>query len=86
MSFTPSPPTAASSIGLGTTLRHLARELPGALSIDAHVQYSLLPTETTYKANPADFIGDYTAGGHIWNVGATLGFVGLKLFARRDVS
>jgi Outer membrane protein transport protein (OMPP1/FadL/TodX) len=63
------------SLGAGVALRQLAAELPGTLSLDVHVQYSVLPEETTDKASAADFVGDYTAGGHIWNVGATLGLL-----------
>lgn len=62
------------SIGIGTTLRNLARELPGALSIDAHLQWSELVEATTLKANPADYVGDYTAGGRIINFGVTTSF------------
>ncbi len=63
------------SIGIGTTLRGLARELPGALSIDAHLQWSELVTATTLKASPADYVGDYRAGGRIINFGITTTFV-----------
>lgn len=62
------------SIGIGTTLRGLARELPGALSIDAHLQWSELIETTTLKASPADYVGDYTAGGRIINFGVTTSF------------
>ena len=46
----------------------------GTLTIDAHLQLSELPTETTRKTSPADYVGDYTAGGSILNVGVTAGF------------
>jgi long-chain fatty acid transport protein len=62
------------SIGLGATLRDLARELPGALSIDAHLQWSELVSSTTLKGSAADYVGDYTAGGRIINVGITTSF------------
>lgn len=62
------------SLGIGTTLRDLAAELPGALSIDAHLQWSELIEETTLKADPADYVGDYGAGGRIINVGLTTSF------------
>lgn len=62
------------SIGIGTTLRGLARELPGALSIDAHLQWSELVEQTTLKASPADYVGDYRAGGRILNFGITTTF------------
>jgi long-chain fatty acid transport protein len=45
--------------------------LPGSVRVDLHVQLSVLPTATTTKRDPADLVGDYTAGGHIWNVGAS---------------
>jgi hypothetical protein len=60
------------SFGIGTTLRELARELPGAVSIDAHLQWSELVTEITRKASPADFVGDYQAGGRILAGGLSL--------------
>jgi long-chain fatty acid transport protein len=60
------------SVGLGATARELARELPASLSLDLHAALSELLTSTTRKASAADFVGDYTAGGHILNLGATL--------------
>ncbi len=58
------------SLGLGVTAKDLAKELPGSVSLDVHAALSELPTATTRKANAADFVGDYTAGGHIVNLGA----------------
>lgn len=63
------------SMGLGTTLHDFSDTLPGALSLDAHFQYSALVTETTTKRSAADLVGDYTAGGHIVAFGVSLGFV-----------
>lgn len=60
------------SLGLGGTVRGLARELPAAVALDLHVALSELVSETTTKASAADFVGDYRAGGHIVNAGATL--------------
>ncbi len=60
------------SIGLGLRAIAPIAELPGDVRLDAHAQLSELVTATTRKADPADLVGDYTAGGHIWNVGATL--------------
>jgi hypothetical protein len=60
------------SAGLGVRLMDLLREIPGDMRFDVHAQLSILPTEATLKADPSDFVGDYTAGGHIWNVGGTL--------------
>ena len=62
----------AFSFGLGLRAMDLLAELPRDLRLDVHGQFSYLPTETTIKSNPADLVGDYTAGGTIWNVGATL--------------
>ena len=64
------------SFGIGARLLAPLRELPGDVRFDAHVQYSDLRKATTTKADPSDFVGDYTADGHIWNVGltATVGF------------
>ncbi len=62
----------AFSLGAGVRLRELLPELPRDLRIDVHGQLSELPTGTTTKTSPTDPVGDYTAGGHIWNVGATL--------------
>jgi long-chain fatty acid transport protein len=61
------------SVSLGVGVRVLApgSVLPGDVRFDAHVQLSVLPTETTTKTDPADLVGDYTAGGQIWNAGAT---------------
>ena len=60
------------SAGAGVRLSEAASVLPGELRLDAHVQWSLLPTAVTLKRDPADFVGDYTAGGQIFNAGATL--------------
>ena len=50
--------------------------LPGDLRLDTHAQLGILPESTTVKTDPQDPVGDYTAGGRIWNVGltATVGF------------
>lgn len=60
------------SVGLGVTARDLARELPATLKLDVHAAISELLSDTTRKANSADFVGDYTARGRIVNLGATL--------------
>ncbi|MBX3222562.1 MAG: outer membrane protein transport protein [Labilithrix sp.] len=69
------------SLGVGGAFQDLLPELPGTLTIDGHVQVSRLSTETTRKASAADYVGDYTAGGSILNVGITAGFAFDK---RRD--
>lgn len=61
----------AFSAGIGLRLLHPATVLPGDVRFDLHGQLSVLPTGTTLKQDPSDLVGDYTAGGHIWNVGAT---------------
>ncbi|HEX8793357.1 MAG TPA: outer membrane protein transport protein [Polyangiaceae bacterium] len=61
----------AFSAGVGLRLLHPATVLPGDVRFDVHGQLSVLPTGTTVKQDPSDLIGSYTAGGHIWNVGAT---------------
>jgi long-chain fatty acid transport protein len=62
------------SISLGAGVRLIApgAVLPGDVRFDAHFQLSELIGDTTYKTNPADLVGDYTAGGHITNFGATM--------------
>jgi long-chain fatty acid transport protein len=59
------------SLGAGLCLHAPSRVLPGDVRIDAHAQLSVLPTATTTKSDPADLVGDYTAGGTIWNIGGT---------------
>jgi len=61
------------SFGLGGTLRGVARELPGSISLDLHLAFSQLTSATTEKRDPSDLVGDYRAGGHFVNVGVTLG-------------
>ena len=60
------------SLGLGVTARHLAKELPASLSLDAHAAISELIEDTTKKASAADLVGDYSARGFIVNLGLTL--------------
>lgn len=60
------------SLGLGITARGLARELPASVSLDLHAALSELVSATTLKASAADFVGDYTARGHIVNLGLML--------------
>ena len=62
----------SASLGLGARLVAPIKELPGDVRLDAHAQLSELVEATTKKADAADLVGDYTATGHIWNVGATL--------------
>jgi long-chain fatty acid transport protein len=62
----------AFSFGLGVRARDLLAELPRDLRVDGHAQLSVLPTSTTTKADASDLVGEYTAGGTMWNVGGTL--------------
>jgi hypothetical protein len=61
----------AFSAGIGVRLLHPATVLPGDVRFDLHGQLSVLPTGNTLKQDASDLVGSYTAGGHIWNVGAT---------------
>ncbi len=63
------------SLGVGVTLRDLARELPAAVSVDAHLQWSELVEGTTSKTDPSDFVGDYRASGRIVAAGTTVTLV-----------
>lgn len=60
------------SVGAGVALNGMFEVLPGALRLDLHGQLSVLPERLTKKQSPADFIGDYTAGGSMLSLGATL--------------
>jgi long-chain fatty acid transport protein len=52
----------------GRALANIVREL----SLDVHGQLSTLVERTTQKVDPSDFVGDFSAGGSIINVGMTL--------------
>jgi long-chain fatty acid transport protein len=60
------------SLGVAVTLNALSAVFPGSMHLDVHGQLSVLPTRVTRKTNPADFIGDYRAGGAMQGVGTTL--------------
>ncbi len=60
------------SLGAGAVLNRPLEELPGSLRIDLHGQLSVLPEVIVEKDNPADFVGDYRAGGTMVNLGATV--------------
>jgi hypothetical protein len=64
------------STGIGVRLIHPGEVLPGDVRFDVHAQLSVLPDITVLKTDPSDLVGNYTAGGHIWNFGgtATVGF------------
>ncbi len=56
----------------GTTLHDVVDVIPGAISFDAHLQWSELVKDTTLKSSPADYVGDYTAQGRIIAAGAMM--------------
>ena len=58
------------SVGVGFELRVFESVLPEPIQIDLAGQFIHLPTIVTLKQNPADAIGDYTAGG--WWLGGAL--------------
>lgn len=60
------------SAGTGVAVYAPIAELPCAIRLDGHIQYSVLPERATKKTNPADFAGDYRAGGSMVGVGGTL--------------
>lgn len=64
------------SAGVGVRLVHPGAILPGDVRFDVHGALSVLPSVTITKQDPADLVGNYTAGGHIWVFGgaATVGF------------
>jgi long-chain fatty acid transport protein len=61
------------TVGAGLTLNAPGSVLRGALSLDAHLMYSVLPARFVHKDNPADFVGNYRAEGSMLGMGATLG-------------
>ena len=60
------------SFGTGIALNAPSAILPGSLRLDVHAAVSVLPERITYKANPADFVGDYRADGTMITGGATV--------------
>jgi len=60
------------SLGAGVVVRPGVPELPPEIHLDGHAQLSVLPGRMMAKDSPADLVGDYRAGGHVWNVGTTL--------------
>jgi long-subunit fatty acid transport protein len=60
------------SLGAGFLWSEPGDVLPGNLRFDTHLQWAILPTQVTLKDNPADYTGDFSAGGSQLGVGATL--------------
>ncbi|MEM9691135.1 MAG: hypothetical protein AAGA56_01195 [Myxococcota bacterium] len=63
------------SFGVGVQLHRPFEEVPGTLHLDTHAAVSVLPDRTVEKSNPADFVGDYEAGGTIIGGGVNLRLV-----------
>ncbi len=63
------------SLGAGLVVNAPFAIFPGRLELDVHGQLSILPERLTHKDNPADFVGDYRAGGTMIGAGSTLSAV-----------
>ncbi len=63
------------SLGAGLIVNAPFAVFPGRLELDVHAQLSILPERVTRKDNPADFVGDYRAGGSMLGLGSTLSAV-----------
>jgi long-subunit fatty acid transport protein len=61
------------SAGAGLVLNRPSSLLSGTLHVDAYFQASILPERDTLKANAADFVGDYRAGGTMIGGGGGVG-------------
>jgi long-chain fatty acid transport protein len=61
------------SSGVGFEWRPPWEFMPRSLRLDVHGQVHWLVDGTTRKADPSSYVGDYTAGGTIANLGGTLG-------------
>jgi long-chain fatty acid transport protein len=60
------------TVGAGLHVNAPSPELSGTIAVDVHGLFSHLPKRTTIKENPADFVGDFTAGGAIYGVGGSV--------------
>jgi hypothetical protein len=60
------------TVGVGFQVDKPVAILPGDLRFDLHAQLHVLPFSVTTKTDPSDLVGDYSAGGYIWNLGATM--------------
>ncbi len=61
--------------GFGATFSAPSDVIRGQLHVDVYGAWSVLPTRVETKSSPADFTGDYEAGGKILSVGAGLRLV-----------
>jgi long-chain fatty acid transport protein len=57
----------AFSLGAGVRLTGLDPFIQGALTFDAHVQWSIIPERLTEKSTLVTTIGDYRSSGQMWN-------------------
>lgn len=60
------------TVGLGLLLKEPFGDVLGAISLDAHGLFSVLPERVFLKDSAADFIGDYRANGNIFGGGGDL--------------
>ncbi len=60
------------SLGAGVKLMNPGPFFPGDLRLDFHTTFGWLPSSVTTKSDPADLVGDYSAGGTIWSGGVNL--------------
>jgi long-chain fatty acid transport protein len=60
------------TVGAGVELRRLGRVLRGSLALDGYLGATILPTRLNHKTDPRDPVGDFRAGGSIFQAGLTL--------------
>ena len=61
------------TLGAGVAWNRPCDEITGALTLDVHGTFSVLPERVVLKSSPADFVGDYRASGTIFGFGTTAG-------------
>lgn len=57
------------SAGVGAELRGLTSIVPRPIDVDLYAAYTTMTDRIVRKISPADRVGDYRAGGSIWQVG-----------------
>jgi hypothetical protein len=57
------------STGAGYTLDHIGEIFQSPVSFDAYLALTMLEDRVYSKLSPADPVGDYRSGGHIWQAG-----------------
>jgi long-chain fatty acid transport protein len=58
--------------GVGVEFPHTGPTPRSSVSVNVHGDLQLLAQRVVLKSDPADPIGDYAIGGHVFNLGATL--------------